>query len=238
MLSGGVSLDLFVGRLSGATETDIEVQLAKIAQYEQLSKGAWARQAFVTAFNLAGDEYKTMTDIMDNLGDMGFSKHDWAHGSSTQGSEVFKQMNGGLGVFSYLGHGQGDAWDTPMMTEEGIRQLTNQDMPFFEIDVSCDNGGFQTYSPCMGEALLTASGGAIATMMHAPEARGTMCKHYMVQASVALKEGKVTQVGSVYTTALMAAHSMDPDEYAVQGYNAFGDPTLTLPFAGPSSVVV
>merc|ERR1712096_189506 len=92
-------------------------------------------------------------------------------------------MNGGLGVFSYLGHGQGDAWDTPMMTEGEIRELTNTDMPFFEIDVSCDNGGFQTYSPCMGEALLTATGGAIATMMHAPEARGTMCKHYMVQAS-------------------------------------------------------
>jgi hypothetical protein len=238
MLSGGVSLDIFVGRLSGSTVADIERQLTKIAQYEQYSKGAWVRQAFGIAFNLAGDEYQTMTDIMGNLGDAGFSKHDWVHGSSTQGSQVFKQMNEGLGVFSYLGHGQGDAWDTPMMTEEEIQELTNKEMPFFEIDVSCDNGAFQTYSPCMGEALLTASGGAIATMMHAPEARGTMCKHYMVQASVALREGKVTQVGSVYTTALMAAHSMDPDEYAVQGYNTFGDPTLKLPFVASSMFVV
>jgi hypothetical protein len=38
MLSGGVSLDLFVGRLSGATVADIEVQLTKIAQYEQQSR--------------------------------------------------------------------------------------------------------------------------------------------------------------------------------------------------------
>merc|ERR1711865_840614 len=127
---------------------------------------------------------------------------------------IFEQMNQGLGVFSYLGHGQGDAWDTPMMTEAGIRSLSNQKMPFFEIDVSCDNGAFQTYRPCMGEALLTATGGAIATMMHAPEARGTMCKQYMVQATV----------------ALMAAQAMDPDDYAVQGYNTFGDPTLRLPF--------
>merc|ERR1712072_1204539 len=89
-------------------------------------------------------------------------------------------------------------------------------------------------SPCMGEALLTATGGAIATMMHAPEARGTMCKKYMVQASVALKEGKMIRVGSVYTAALMAAQSEDPDDYAIQGYNVFGDPTLQLPFAGIS----
>merc|ERR1712166_1395398 len=117
------------------------------------------------------------------------------------------------------------------MTKAGIRSLSNQKMPFFEIDVSCDNGAFQTYRPCMGEALLTATGGAIATMMHAPEARGTMCKQYMVQASVALKEGKLNRVGSVYTASLMAAQAMDPDDYAVQGYNVFGDPTLKLPFA-------
>jgi len=238
MLSGGVSLDLFIGRLSGSTTTDIETQLTKIATYDESSTEAWTKQAFGTAFNLAGDEYQTMTDIMDNLGKLGFSKHGWKHGGATDGSEVFEQMNQGLGVFSYLGHGQGDAWDTPMMREDGIRGLTNQKTPFFEIDVSCDNGAFQTYGPCMGEALLTATGGAIATMMHAPEARGTMCKHYMVQASIALKEGKVNRVGSVYTAALMAAQAQDPDDYAVQAYNVFGDPTLKLPFAAGGSTVV
>lgn len=238
MMSGGVSLDIFIGRLSGSTESDIETQLDKIAAYDEHSTAAWTRQAYGTAFNLAGDEYQTMTDIMNNLAGDGFTKHEWVHGSSARGSQLYEQMNQGLGVFSYLGHGQGDAWDTPMMTESDIRGLTNQQMPFFEIDVSCDNGGFQTYSPCMGEALLTATGGAIASMMHAPEARGTMCKHYMVQASLALKEGKMTRVGSVYTAALMAAQAADPDDYAVQGYNVFGDPTLRLPFAGSSSKIL
>jgi len=238
MMSGGVSLDLFIGRLSGSTVQDIETQLTKISNYDESSTEAWTKQAFGSAFNLAGDEYRTMTDIMANLGELGFTKHDWVHGGSTDASHIFEQMNQGLGVFSYLGHGQGDAWDTPMMTEAGIRSLSNQKMPFFEIDVSCDNGAFQTYRKCMGEGLLTATGGAIATMMHAPEARGTMCKQYMVQASVALKEGKVNRVGSVYTAALMAAQSMDPDDYAVQAYNIFGDPTLKLPFAAGGSVVV
>jgi len=65
-----------------------------------------------------------------------------------------------------------------------------------------------------------------------------MCNQYMVQASVALKEGKVNRVGSVYTAALMAAQAMDPDDYAVQAYNIFGDPTLKLPFAVGGSMVV
>merc|ERR1712226_1789610 len=173
---------------------------------------AWNTRAHGSAFNLAGDEYSTMTSIMNNLGAMGFSEHSWEHGSSASAQGLFAEMNKGLGVFSYLGHGQGNAWDTAMMTESGIRGLTNRNMPYFEIDVSCDNGAFQTYSPCMGEALLTATGGAIATMMHAPEARGTMCKNYMVQATAALKDGKVNRVGSVYTAALMAAQSMDPDD--------------------------
>lgn len=238
MMSGGVSLDLFIGRLSGSSVQDIETQLTKISNYDESSTEAWTKQAFGSAFNLMGDEYSTMTQEMDNLGEAGFTRHDWVHGGATNAQHIYEQMNQGLGVFSYLGHGQGDAWDTPMMTQSGIRGLTNQKMPFFEIDVSCDNGGFQTYRPCMGEGLLTATGGAIATMMHAPEARGTMCKQYMVQATALIKDGKANRVGSVYTAALMAAQTMDPDDYAVQGYNTFGDPTLKLPFAAGSSVVV
>merc|ERR1711981_1467643 len=231
MLSGGTSLDVFIGRLSGSTAQDIETQLTKISNYDESSTEAWTKQAFGSAFNLAGDEYRTMTNIMDNLGELGFTKHDWVHGGSTDASHIYKQMNEGLGIFSYLGHGQGDAWDTPMMTQSGIRSLSNQKMPFFEIDVSCDNGAFQTYSPCMGEALLTATGGAIATMMHAPEARGTMCKHFMVQASKVLSTGRANRVGTVYFAALQAAQLQDPDDYAVQAYNVFGDPTLQLAFA-------
>lgn len=235
MLSGGLSLDVYVGRLSSESASGIETQLSKFQAYDASSTSAWNTRAHGSAFNLAGDEYSTMTSIMGNLGGMGFSEHSWEHGSSASARGLFAEMNKGLGVFSYLGHGQGDAWDTPMMQESGIHSLTNHDMPFFEIDVSCDNGAFQTYSPCMGEALLTAPGGAIATMMHAPEARGTMCKHYMVQASKVLSSGKADRVGPVYFAALQAAQVQDPDEYAVQAYNVFGDPTLQLAFASKPS---
>jgi len=58
-----------------------------------------------------------------------------------------------------------------------------------------------------------------------------MCKHFMVQASKVLSTGKANRVGAVYFAALQAAQLQDPDDYAVQAYNVFGDPTLQLAFA-------
>merc|ERR1711953_437261 len=78
-------------------------------------------------------------------------------------------------------------------------------------------------------------GGAIATMMHAPEARGTMCKKYQEQAGEVIRTGAASRVGSVYVTALTKAQAIDSDDYAMQAYNIFGDPTLWLAFSkGPS----
>jgi hypothetical protein len=93
MLSGGVSLDVFIGRLSGSTAQDIETQLTKISNYDESSTEAWTKQAYGSAFNLAGDEYSTMTNIMANLGDLGFSKHDWVHGGPHLGSQQRKRSD-------------------------------------------------------------------------------------------------------------------------------------------------
>merc|ERR1712048_507258 len=154
------------------------------------------------------------------------------------GSKTMSQMNLGLGVFSYIGHGSGTAWNTPELSVRDLATLTNRDMPFFEIDVSCDNGGFRG-KRCMGEALITSEGGAIATMMHAPEARGTMCKKYQEQAAKVIRTGAASRVGSVYVTALTKAQAIDSDDYAMQAYNIFGDPTLWLAFSkGPSPMLV
>merc|ERR1712176_911188 len=166
---------------------------------------------------------------MSTLGDAGFISHDWDRDSTASGSKSMSQMNLGLGVFSYIGHGSGTAWNTPELSVRDLATLTNRDMPFFEIDVSCDNGGFRG-KRCMGEALITSEGGAITTMMHAPEARGTMCKKYQEQAAKVIATGAANRVGPVYITGLMKAQQLDKDDYVVQAYNIFGDPTLALPF--------
>lgn len=237
MLSGGTTLDLFVGRISGPA-SDIEIYLNKLKNYDSSSTAAWNKKAYGTAFNLAGDEYDTMQTVMSNLKDGSFTSAEWDNDRTASASKSMSNMNSGLGVFSYLGHGSGTAWNTPSISVNDVQRLTNTDMPFFEIDVSCNNGGFQG-KKCMGEALITSKGGAIATMMHAPTARGTMCKKYQEEAAKVISTGAAGRVGPVFFTALMKAQQLDKDDYAMQAYNVFGDPTLWLAFAkGSPSVSV
>lgn len=237
MMSGGTNIDIFIGRISGGSSSDIETYLNKIKKYDSSSTAPWTKKAYGTAAQVNYDEYQCMTDLMNDLKQDGFTT-DWAHADSTSGQTTLSKMNQGLGVFAYIGHGSGTAWNTPSISEYDIAGLTNVDQPFFDLDVSCNNGGFGG-KKCMGEALITSEGGSIGTMMSAPEARGTMCKKMQQQAALALGQG-VGRIGQVYATGLNKANQLDRDDYMVQAYNVFADPTLWLAFAkgSPSEMVV
>jgi len=174
-----------------------------------------------------------MTSIKNNFKQGGFST-DWAKAETTSGSTTQSKMNSGLGVFAYIGHGSGTAWNTPRFGISEVQRLNNANKLFFSIDVSCDNGNFKR-GQCMGEALITSCGAAIATMMSSPTMRGTMCKKYQEQAALAIVNGGAHRVGPVYVTGLTEANQLDRDQYTVEAYNIFGDPTRWLNFAkGPA----
>merc|ERR1712137_1102701 len=147
--------------------------------------------------------------------------------------ETIQMMEQGLGVFSYIGHGSGTAWNTPRFSVSQVQGLRNTDKIFFELDVSCDNGNFQAHSPCMGEALITSRGGAIGTMMSSPEMKGTMCKRQQEQAATAITTGVASRIGNIYNIGLMKGNSITRDTYAMQAYNVFGDPTQAIMGARP-----
>jgi len=180
---------------------------------------------------------------MKDLGDMGFTQHEYGMSTASgAGRKALKQMNNGIGVFGYIGHGSGTAWNTPSMGVRDVQSLTNNDKPFYSLDCSCDNGGFQSHHPSLAEALLTSKGGAIATMMSAPTI-DTCCLDYLRASTQVLKSGKVSRVGPVYVAALTAAQVAAPNRARAQSYNVFGDPVLKLAFAtgegpSPESIVV
>jgi len=235
MGSGDTNLDVFVGRISGGSSSDIDTYLNKIKNYDSSSTAPWTKTAWGTAAWVEHDEFQCMTELMNDLKESDFTT-DWKAAYQVSGQTTLSKMNDGLGVFAYIGHGSGTAWNTPRISEYDIQSLTNFDKPFFDLDVSCDNGGFNG-KKCMGEALITAKGGSIGTMMSAPEARGTMCKKQQQQAALALSRG-IGRIGAVYGTGLNKANQLDRDDYMVQAYNVFGDPTLWLAFAkgSPSSM--
>jgi len=226
MLSGGTDLDIPIGRISGDS-AGVNSYLDKLRKYDASDTSPWTKQAYGTYSMVMQDELRMMTNVMNTLKDGGYTTS-FVQDTRTSGSESAEHMNEGLGVFSYIGHGSGTAWNTPRFSVSQVQSLTNYDKPFFELDVSCDNGDFQNHRPCMGEALITSRGGAIATMMSSPTMKGTMCKRYQEQAATAIVQGTASRVGNIYNVGLMKGNAITRDTYAMQAYNVFGDPTQAI----------
>merc|ERR1712130_230602 len=144
---------------------------------------------------------------------------------------ALQQMDSGIGVFGYIGHGSGTAWNTPSMDVNDVLSLTNTEKYFLSLDCSCDNGGFQSHSPSLAEALLTSKGGAVATMMSAPTI-DTCCLDYLRAAPQVLAAGKVRRIGPMFVASLAKAQVAAPDQARTQSYNVFADPSLELAFWG------
>jgi len=225
MMSGGTDLDISIGRISGDSR-GVQSYLDKLQKYDSTNTAAWTKKAYGTYSMVMQDELR-MEQNLDKIftDEWSFS---YKQDRATDSSETIQQMEQGLGVFSYIGHGSGTAWNTPRFSVSQVLNLRNEDKIFFELDVSCDNGDFQSHSPCMGEALIISKGGAIGTMMSSPTMKGTMCKRQQEQAATAIVGGTASRVGDIYNIGLMKGNSITRDTYAMQAYNVFGDPTQAI----------
>jgi len=240
MLNGD-TLDVFVGRLSGATAEDIDTQLAKFKTYIGTSTDTWNEKAHGSCYPAPWDPtgYEQLfEDMMNEFGDMGFSQHEYVMSNTPgAGQKALEEMESGIGVFGYIGHGSGTAWNTPSMDVDDVQALTNSEKHFLELDCSCLNGGFQSNSPSLAEALLTSKGGAVATMMSAPTI-DTCCLDYLRAAPQVLASGKVKRMGPMFVASLAKAQTAAPDAARSQSYNIFTDPALEIAFVKPSAAVL
>lgn len=229
----GDTLDVFVGRLSGVSADDIDTQLSKFKTYLSLSKDAYNEKMHGSCYPAPWDPtgYEQLfKDMTNTFGQMGFSQHEYVMSNTAGAAQTALQnMDDGIGVFGYIGHGSGTAWNTPSMEVQDVQSLTNTEKHFISLDCSCDNGGFQSHSPSLAEALLTSKGGAVATMMSAPTI-DTCCLDYLRAAPQVLAEGKVTRMGPMYVASLAKAQVAAPDQARTQSYNVFADPALPIAF--------
>jgi hypothetical protein len=236
----GDTLDVFVGRLSGASSDDIDTQLAKFKTYISLSKDDYNEKMHGSCYPAPWDPtgYEQLfKDMTKEFGQMGFSQHEYVMSTAPGAAQTALQnMNDGIGVFGYIGHGDGTAWDTPYRNVGDVQSLTNTEKHFLQLDCSCDNGGFQSHSPSLAEALLTSKGGAVATMMSAPEI-DTCCLDYLRAAPQVLAEGKVKRMGPMFVASLAKAQVAAPDRARTQSYNVFADPALPIAFLTSSDAM-
>merc|ERR1712046_25110 len=61
-----------------------------------------------------------------------------------------------------------------------------------------------------------------------------MCKRQQEQAATAITTGTASRIGMIYNIGLNKGNQITRDEYAVQAYNVFGDPTQAIIGAKPT----
>lgn len=241
-----MTLDVFVSRIAANQQSEVDAQLNKFAAYEALGQNAthnttnddWKHWTAGLALDLIGDEYKYMHRNLDKMTSFGFTKADYMTDAQATSQQVYKDWNNGMGIYFYIGHGSGTAWNCPQrtggMTERDIsNQLHNSKMYPFVLECSCLNGGFKKETTCFAQAMMSkVDGGAISMYSSAPEAQSSSPKDLQSGAVDALTSKSATRVGPIYYAGIMYAYKLKPSQckYTLQGYNMFGDPSLQLIF--------
>lgn len=179
--------DIFIGRFSAQTSTEVEVQVNKVINYEKYPQ-------------LNGTFYNTGACLASNQGPGDNNEYDYQHqqiiraklqaftygtvaefydgsqgGADAPGNptalDVQNFINAnGAGIISYTGHGGDFSFVTSGFSNSNIANLTNTNKLPFIISVACVNGNFTTNTTCFAEAWLRAGTpaapkGAIATVM-------------------------------------------------------------------------
>lgn len=257
--------DIFIGRFSAQTATDVEVQVNKVINYEKYPQ-------------LNGSFYNTGACIASNQGPGDNNEYDYQHqqiiraklqaftygtvaefydgsqgGADAPGNptalDVQNFVNaGGAGIISYTGHGGDFSFVTSGFSNTNIANLTNTNKLPFIISVACVNGNFTANTTCFAEAWLRAGtpaapNGAIATVMSTINQYWDepMCgQDHMIDV---LATNTVSVKRSFAGIAMNGCMHMN-DQYGTSGedmtdtWTVFGDPSLRVTTAPTSSMIV
>ncbi|MDD2197466.1 MAG: C25 family cysteine peptidase [Bacteroidales bacterium] len=152
--------EAFVGRFSGETVKHIEDQVAKTIAYERdlTVADTWLK----TGLGVASSEGNNPSDIqhMNSIRDklLGYT-YDNVHKVYDPGASaatVVSNLNTGLGIGNYVGHGSTTSWITSGFGLSNMSNLTNVNKLPFIISVACVNGDF-VGKTCFAEGFMRAS---------------------------------------------------------------------------------
>lgn len=159
--------DLMIGRFSAETAAQVDTQVQRTVEYEQLEmvSAGW----FKTAVGLAsaqgagiGDDGEADWQHEDNIRTLlmtagGYTTVDQIYDTNGgSAAMVTNAVNAGRGLINYTGHGSQNAWSTTGFSNSHVNALNNQDKLPFIVSVACVNGQFEG-GTCFAEAWLRAT---------------------------------------------------------------------------------
>ena len=163
---GDVYADLFVGRFSAESPSQVETQVLRTIEYEKMPQAGadWYHKGMGVASNQGpGDDGEYDNVHMDNIrADLlafTYTEVDRIYDPSGTATMVTNGLNDGRSVINYTGHGWREGWSSTGFSNTHVNALVNDNMLPFIVSVACVNGQFDGYT-CFGEAWLRATNGA------------------------------------------------------------------------------
>ena len=231
-------VDIAIGRVPVATDSQLSDVAGKIMAYEALSvSNAWHKKALLAADNVDGTyNFKgaSTTNVNSHLLSNGFACTpaylDDGSVSATR-TTISNKINSGVFVVSYFGHGAVDMWaDESIFNSNDVTLLNNSILPLFTV-LTCRNGDFDEPGiVCMAEQLLARPNrGAIAAIaantLSIEEAAEVFANGFY---EALMKTNQYRRVGDVMNAGLLKLWTASPASTELLFYEVFGDPALVV----------
>ncbi len=262
-LAGGTTNhypDIFVGRFSAASLTQVNTQVDRTVQYEKNpTPGTWYKNAIGIASDegpgddnqfdwehergirtqLMGYNYTTVSELYD-------ASHGGADAAGNPASsDVTTLVNNGVGLINYTGHGDVSLIVTTGFNTTAIDALTNtRKLPFVWI-VGCQTGNFVP-NTCFGESWARATdatgapAGSIANFNSTINQSWNPPMEAQDEFNKVLTENAGTNIKRTFGGISVAGCMQMNDAYGTQGtamtdtWVCFGDPSVMIRTDVPS----
>ncbi len=152
---GDILADAFIGRLSVASNTDLQKIVAKIAKYERtpyMGTTDWYNRAILVGDPTTSSGISPMY-TKQSIKEMINASHPNMNCieiySSPFVSQMSSNLNNGSTYFNYRGYWGMSGWNT-----SNISSLTNSFMLPFAVSLTCGTGDFEGTSDCISERFL------------------------------------------------------------------------------------
>ncbi|MHC4764011.1 MAG: C25 family cysteine peptidase [Planctomycetota bacterium] len=233
--------DIMVGRFSAESIADVETQVARTIEYENMPATLtdWFWKGMGVASNQGpGDDGEYDNVHVDNIRALllanGYTEMDQIYDPTGTAAMVTAGLNAGRGIVVYTGHGSTTSWGSTGFSNSNVNALANDSMLPFISSVACVNGNFDGYT-CFGEAWLRATNGDAPT--GAIGFYGSSINQSWdppMEAQDELADLLVAQAYSCLGTLLYAGSCSMIDVYGAGGvdmfltWHLFGDPSVCV----------
>lgn len=256
--------ELFIGRFSATSSTHVQTMVNRTVNYEKTPQaaGTWYKKGIsIGSEQGPGDDnemdFEHQRIIRNKLLAYTYNNvtenYDGSQGGidvsgDPSSSSIATQVNNGVGIITYTGHGSDDQFVSSGFSTNDIHTLTNTEKTPFIWSVACVNGDFVNNNECFAEAWLrmgtpSQPKGALATFMSTinqswnPPMEG---QDAMVDILVESVSGNIPRTfGGLSLNGCMQMN----DAYQSSGYEMtdtwtiFGDPSVMVFTNTPAPMV-